>query len=361
MVSGLDLLTTSAAAMPPLHQRHHHLHQQQHSLTVGVQDSTSLLIQEHRRKLQMQQQEINLHQQEILLLQTQVLQKKLEELQQTNHQLKKELAGQQQVQMHMSGGGGGGVLLQPSPAGLLPTTPALLITATQSAAFPLTNPTLEVARLNIFATPPPDIGMILARTRAQLTACGWYHGCLSWQESDMLLERTEPGTFLVRDSQNPGCMYSLSVQRGPALGGPTSIRVQFHGGRFALDAESDDIRRLMPAFDSVGDLVDFYVDLSRRETDSSMAAAAGKQHLKSDSSSQHQQLHQQQQAPILLSRPLYHQPPSLAHLCRLAVNRSLAAGGGRKTGPAADWSGRVEELSLPPKLASYLASYTLSI
>jgi hypothetical protein len=267
-----------------------------------------------------------------------------------------------------------GLLLNPPTALIppqLPPTPALLITATQSAFAANNTATLEVARLNLFAQPAttsvaePDISGILARTRAQLADCGWYHGCLSWQESDMLLENTAPGTFLVRDSQNPACIYSLSVQRGAHLGGPTSIRVQFHGGRFALDAESEEIRRLMPAFDSVGELVEFYVGLStsRRGIEASNSSSIG-----GSNSSKQQQLmvdssQQQQQAPILLRGPLYHQPPSLAHLCRLSVNRSLAASGAGSPGKVSPPSrpGRVDQLSLPPKLVSYLAAYTLSI
>ena len=345
MVAGIDMFTATAAM--PLH--HHH----QHKFEAGGSNSasTALLLQQHHRKLQLQQQEIS---EQILLLKTQVLQKQLEQLQQTKQQLKKELEEQQQQLPS------GSLLLNPLPSLLPPQsspTPALLITATQSAF--AVNPRLEVARLNVFSgqqgPPPevaitlPDIGGILGRTRAQLADCGWYHGCLSWQESDMLLENTALGTFLLRDSQNPSCIYSLSVQRGPQLGGPTSIRIQFQGGRFALDAESEQIRRLMPAFDSVGELVEYYVGLSS-------SSKQQQQQLMLDSC--HQQ--QQQQAPIVLRGPLYHQPPSLAHLCRLAVNRSLlAARSGRKDRPSR--SGRVEQLSLPPKLASYLDAYTLSI
>merc|ERR1719369_2146718 len=35
-----------------------------------------------------------------------------------------------------------------------------------------------------------------------------YHGAISWQESVDLLKHCSEGTFLVRDSQNPGFMYS---------------------------------------------------------------------------------------------------------------------------------------------------------
>jgi hypothetical protein len=365
MVAGVDMFTTGGTL--PLHHQHHH-HHQQHKLAGGSSSSTAnttatLLLQQHHRKLQLQQQEIS---EQILQLRTQVLQQQLEHLQQTKQQLKRELEQQQQQQSMLNAGG---LLLNPLLPSLLPPqppTPALLITATQSNL--AANPRLEVARLNVFggghpllseAAVPlvPDIGGIWARSRAQLAECGWYHGCLSWQESDMLLENTAPGTFLVRDSQNPSCIYSLSVQRGPQLGGPTSIRIQFHGGRFALDAESDQIRRLMPAFNSVGELVEYYVGLSKN----SSSSKEKQQQLMLDSCQQQQQ-QQQLQAPIVLRGPLYHQPPSLAHLCRLAVNRSLSsAAAASSAGSQLPLGGRVDELRLPPKLVSYLAAYTLSI
>ena len=94
------------------------------------------------------------------------------------------------------------------------------------------------------ASPDPDTTeAVLARCRAQLAECGWYHGRLSWQQSRALLAAAEEGTFLVRDSQDPRFLYSLSLARAPEDDGPTSIRILFARGKFSLDADE----RIPPA------------------------------------------------------------------------------------------------------------------
>ena len=69
------------------------------------------------------------------------------------------------------------------------------------------------------------------------------------------------------------CIVSRSMQRGNVTGndnanrensGPTSIRIHFVNGKFQLDAE-DRIRSLMPKFDTIIDLVQFYVSTSLHE------------------------------------------------------------------------------------------------
>merc|ERR1719320_1222112 len=59
-------------------------------------------------------------------------------------------------------------------------------------------------------TPPPEVPLpranfaeVLRNSQSELEHCCWYHGSLSWQESAMLLQNSEEGTFLVRDSQDP--------------------------------------------------------------------------------------------------------------------------------------------------------------
>ena len=100
-----------------------------------------------------------------------------------------------------------------------------------------------------------------------LTTCDYYHGPISWQDSSQLLSACEEGTFLVRDSQDPNFMYSLSFQRG-ASEGPTSVRLHYsHAqGVWRLDSHQS-IHALMPSFPNIVDLVQYYVNLTNTNED----------------------------------------------------------------------------------------------
>ena len=94
-----------------------------------------------------------------------------------------------------------------------------------------------------------------------VSSCDYYHGPISWQESSELLEDCAAGTFLVRDSQDPQFLYSLSFQRGKKEGGPTSVRIRQDKGRWSLDSQ-ESIHHLMPSFSSTVDLIQYYVNLT---------------------------------------------------------------------------------------------------
>jgi len=94
-----------------------------------------------------------------------------------------------------------------------------------------------------------------------VSSCDYYHGPISWQESSELLEDCAEGTFLVRDSQDPQFLYSLSFQRGKKEGGPTSVRIRQDKGRWSLDSQ-ESIHHLMPSFSSTVDLIKYYVNLT---------------------------------------------------------------------------------------------------
>lgn len=168
-------------------------------------------------------------------------------------------------------------------------------------------------------------------TREQLKQSGWYYGHLSWQESEALLINCNPGTFLVRDSQHPGCYFSLSFQQHQRLLGPTSIRIQFSGDKFSLDAD-DQIKGMMPKFDTIGELVQYY------------------QHPDSTTDS-----------PVILTHPLYHTPPSLAHSARLVINKRLGSGKTGSQSTSRSGNSGSENLQLPGKLIEFLENYQLSI
>jgi len=159
----------------------------------------------------------------------------------------------------------------------------------------------------------------LERSRLELEQSCWYYGAISWQESAMLLQDTNIGTFLVRDSQDNNFLYTLSLQR--AKEGPTSVRVSFRGGNFSLDAEPA-VRRMMPEFESIGSLIVNYCSEERNKG-----------------------------ANIVIRKPLYRQPPSLAHSARIIINKTLTQ--------QSCYS--YTQLNLPPKLVDYLRSYTLTI
>merc|ERR1712183_287885 len=106
-----------------------------------------------------------------------------------------------------------------------------------------------------------SVSTIPESTTSALSSCDYYFGPISWQKSSELLKDCSEGTFLVRDSQDPMFMYSLSFQRGEKEGGPTSIRIPLDRGRWSLDCQ-ESLHRLMPCFTSIGGLIQYYVDLT---------------------------------------------------------------------------------------------------
>jgi len=185
---------------------------------------------------------------------------------------------------------------------------------------------LQEKLLKTARVPPIFTEEVLKRSRVELLQSEWYYGALSWQESAILLQNTRDGTFLVRESQDPKFLYSLSLQRSKE--GPTSVRISFFEGKFSLDADPA-IRGLMPKFESIGSLISHYSEERSRSP-----------------------------APnIVIRRPLYKQPPTLAHSARLIINKSLK----QQSRANCSRSDQLRELQLPPKLVEYLRSYTLSI
>ena len=147
-----------------------------------------------------------------------------------------------------------------------------------------------------------QIHEILRFNKFKLEESGWYYGQMTWVQSTALLKATPEGTFLVRDSSDPLFLYSLSVHRGRDEG-PTSVRIQFSHGKFRLDAE-DKIQHLMPAFNSVVDLVEYYSNTS------------AKSHVWIDMGGQIS-------PSIWLKSPLLKKVHTLAHSARLTVQRSM--------------------------------------
>merc|ERR1719435_394194 len=194
-----------------------------------------------------------------------------------------------------------------------PPTPAILVAANQPPFFSnQPNLTFNVASTwcHPSFTPPPEVPLpranfaeVLRNSQSELEHCCWYHGSLSWQESAMLLQNSKEGTFLVRDSQDPRFLYSLSVQRPKE--GPTSVRIQFQNGLFSLDAE-DRIREWMPRFKSVCELVEHYVSLGIGSYQSAS------REILIDQKVEAREIH----SPIILRQPLFKKTPTLTHFSR---------------------------------------------
>jgi len=184
------------------------------------------------------------------------------------------------------------------------------------------------------AVSPLDSETVLLRSRQEMSQCGWYYGKLSWQQSQALLQFSEDGTFLVRDSHDPRFTYTLSLQR--VKEGATSVRIFFSHGKFSLDAD-ERIRHLMPRFSSVGALVSHYVSLDQ-EPDKLEAPCIR----------------------LSVRRPLLRSPPSLSHSARLAINKNIR--NSRASG-ANSFSTKYfcDTRQLPTKLLEYLEKYTFCI
>ena len=208
-----------------------------------------------------------------------------------------------------------------------------------------------------------SIGDIMKRNLAELEACGWYHGRLSLSQSSELLKDCPLGTFLVRDSASPDCFFSLSIQQDSSCGPDrmaNSVRIRFFqsSGKFQLDCISGVQKKQLPCFDSVVELVEFYVKSPSRKDS----------HILLDENNM-------KSYPIFLKSPLYkhrcHQPPSLQHLIRLAINRELGSWQLKKDSFSDDKNPKfsyraknlqsISQLPLPSFIQNYLKEYPHTI
>merc|ERR1712038_1122991 len=216
-----------------------------------------------------------------------------------------------------------------------------------------------------------DLEKILHLNKALLKKCGWYYGKMRADESTALLADTKAGTFLVRDSSDPKYWFSLSMQRGkttnntiasPENSGPTSIRIHFVNGKFQLDAE-DRIRSLMPEFDTIIDLVQFYITSSLN---------ALKQVQKDGSSKDYEDekiLANAKSKTLWVdsSGKLYKKdsPQSLSQICRLSINKSIVSkitkDFSENIYQKQQYLDSVSKLNLPVRIQEFLEEYPNTI
>ncbi|XP_034988074.2 suppressor of cytokine signaling 1 [Zootoca vivipara] len=94
----------------------------------------------------------------------------------------------------------------------------------------------------------------IIHTSALLDECGFYWGPLSVNAAHEKLKGEPVGTFLIRDSRQKNCFFTISVKTAT---GPTSIRVVFQAGRFSLDGSKE-------VFNCLFQLLEHYVSSPRK-------------------------------------------------------------------------------------------------
>lgn len=76
----------------------------------------------------------------------------------------------------------------------------------------------------------------------------WFHGHLSGQDAEKLLDKGKNGSFLVRESQSKPGHYSLSVRNDDRV---THVMIRCREGRFDIGEKGD-------RFDTLSELVEHY-------------------------------------------------------------------------------------------------------
>lgn len=147
------------------------------------------------------------------------------------------------------------------------------------------------------------------------------------------------GTFLMRDSNHPNHMLTLSVK---TCCGPTNVRIEYSRGSFCLDSIAAG-QPCMQTFPDVLSLVQYYMSSGRVPQSQTPRAVYPK--VKPDLA---QGAAQGSNVPLKLMYPL-HKPgafPSLRHLTRLSINRHTSC---------------PDQLPLPKLLLHYLQDYPFHI
>ncbi|KAL8618381.1 hypothetical protein ACOMHN_047453 [Nucella lapillus] len=134
-------------------------------------------------------------------------------------------------------------------------------------------------------------------------------GCFYYRDLDSttarsLLRKAPEGSFLVRDSSDSRFLLSITVKLAK---GSTSARIRYDGGLFQIDC-NDFMKQRLPRFETLLDLLDFHVAVARGQE-----------------GCRYRWLNSLCRADLVirLTQPHRHSPPSLAHLSRLGINRSL--------------------------------------
>ncbi|KAG8539647.1 hypothetical protein GDO81_020590 [Engystomops pustulosus] len=190
---------------------------------------------------------------------------------------------------------------------------------------------------NTVRDPEEDL-LCIAKTFCYLRESGWYWGPITATEAKQRLQKMEEGVFLVRDSTHPSYLFTLSVRTNR---GPTNVRIEYSDSLFRLDSNWLSKPRIL-SFPDVVSLVQYY--MSSCSSDSSKDPP-------SPSPPAPTSVKEPAAVHLKLLRPLHRsgESPSLQHLCRLQINRSVA--------PGADMTG----LPLPRRMVEYLQRYPFKL
>ena len=137
----------------------------------------------------------------------------------------------------------------------------------------------------------------------RLENSGWYWGRISKSEATSALQQSDVGTFLLRDSSDSRYYFSLSVRLQTSI---LNIRVLFSYGKFMFDCFETTLNEI-PKFDCVVKLISYYVAVSQNKEDRRKVLARS----------------EEGDSEIKLQKPLFKKVPSLQHLCRRVVNRTV--------------------------------------
>jgi len=217
-------------------------------------------------------------------------------------------------------------------------------------AFPLTR--LPISNI--------DLNAILRRNTQELKTCGWYHGNISMDQANRLLQGTPAGTFLVRDSSAADCLYALTFQQDTKRFPDrcaNSVRIRFFesSGKFQLDPSNSCKRNQLPEFDTVVELVEFYNKSKGCPSTNVLLDEVTRVHY-----------------PINLTKPLRVErgPMSLQHLTKLKVHQSISVWAkgspfhpdkSKRFGYREKNLQSVSSLDLPLKLKDDLSEYAYTI
>lgn len=159
----------------------------------------------------------------------------------------------------------------------------------------------------------------LSHILKQLKLCGWYWGDLSSEEAEEILKNTQDGSFILRDSSDACHLFTLSLKAHDLV---VSVRVAFSRGQFKLDSYRQEDS---PAFESVVDLVDYYLADKSREFFVAVPEIG--------------------EFPVSLQHPIWKEVPTLQHLCRRCIVQRWRT------------AKQLDGLPLPPHLIRYVKEF----